>query len=107
MGAGAVLKRILPLALPEREPSLASQPGSIGPGTALSPFLGYRGLFYPLSTKQGAADTPPATLDAFGRLKLDVKKVKALPDSEQDAIAALILEELEDEAHWDKTFAHT
>ncbi|MGH8470512.1 MAG: hypothetical protein ACREVY_16560 [Gammaproteobacteria bacterium] len=36
-----------------------------------------------------------------------VKKVEALPDREQDAIAALILEELEDETRWDKTFACT
>ncbi|MGH8564163.1 MAG: hypothetical protein ACREXW_08745 [Gammaproteobacteria bacterium] len=35
------------------------------------------------------------------------KKVKALPDSEQDAIATLVLEELEDEALWDKTFVRT
>lgn len=31
----------------------------------------------------------------------------ALPDNEQDAIAALILEELEDETRWDRTFART
>ena len=36
-----------------------------------------------------------------------VKKVEALPDRAQDAIAALILEELEDETRWDKTFART
>ncbi len=36
-----------------------------------------------------------------------VKKVAALPDNEQDAIAALILEALEDETRWDKTFART
>ena len=35
------------------------------------------------------------------------KRVRALPDGEQDAIATLILEELEDEACWDKTFART
>jgi hypothetical protein len=40
-------------------------------------------------------------------LERAVKKVRALPDKEQDAIAALILEELEDEARWDKTFART
>ncbi|MGH8604480.1 MAG: hypothetical protein ACREXR_17370 [Gammaproteobacteria bacterium] len=40
-------------------------------------------------------------------LERAVKKVKALPDREQDAIAALILEELEDETRWDKTFART
>ncbi len=36
-----------------------------------------------------------------------VKKVESLPDSEQDAIAVLILEEIEDETRWDKTFART
>jgi hypothetical protein len=40
-------------------------------------------------------------------LERAVKKVKTLPDSEQDAIAALILEEIEDEVRWDKTFART
>jgi aspartate/glutamate racemase len=40
-------------------------------------------------------------------LERAVKKVRTLPDSEQDAIAALILEELEDEARWDKSFART
>jgi hypothetical protein len=34
-----------------------------------------------------------------------IARVKQLPETEQDAIAALILEELEDEAHWDKVFA--
>lgn len=33
-----------------------------------------------------------------------VAKIKKLPDSEQDAIAAVILEELEDEARWDRAF---
>ena len=40
-------------------------------------------------------------------LKRVVEKVKALPDSEQDAIATLILEELEDDVRWDEAFAHT
>jgi len=40
-------------------------------------------------------------------LERAVEKVKALPDNEQDAIAALILEELEDEVHWDESFART
>ncbi|MGH8656316.1 MAG: hypothetical protein ACREYE_30850 [Gammaproteobacteria bacterium] len=31
----------------------------------------------------------------------------ALSDNQQDAIAVLILEELEDETRWDKTFART
>lgn len=38
-------------------------------------------------------------------LERAVKKVRALPDGGQDTIATLILEELEDEARWDKTFA--
>ncbi|HEX8682447.1 MAG TPA: hypothetical protein VF707_09045 [Ardenticatenaceae bacterium] len=32
-------------------------------------------------------------------------EVSKLPPEEQDAIAAIILEELEDEQRWDKTFA--
>ncbi len=35
-------------------------------------------------------------------LEQAVKKAKNLPDSEQDAIASIILEELEDEAKWEK-----
>ncbi len=34
-----------------------------------------------------------------------VEKARRLPDPEQDAIAALILEELEDEVRWRKAFA--
>jgi hypothetical protein len=34
-----------------------------------------------------------------------IAQLKALPADEQDAIAAMILEELEDEARWDTTFA--
>ncbi len=34
-----------------------------------------------------------------------VEKARRLPDPEQDAIAALILEELEDEVRWGKAFA--
>ena len=34
-----------------------------------------------------------------------VKKVRTLPDDQQDAIAAIILEELEDEARWEEAFA--
>ncbi|HLX60684.1 MAG TPA: hypothetical protein VKX17_05325 [Planctomycetota bacterium] len=33
------------------------------------------------------------------------KKVKSLPDTEQDGIASLILDELEDERRWDEAFA--
>ena len=40
-------------------------------------------------------------------LERAVKKVKALPEREQDAIAALILDELEDEARWDQAFARS
>jgi hypothetical protein len=36
-----------------------------------------------------------------------VEKVKNLPENEQDAIAAFILEELEDEIRWEKTFARS
>lgn len=34
-----------------------------------------------------------------------LEKVKTLPDAEQDAIAAIILEELKDEARWEEAFA--
>ncbi|MCL0074381.1 hypothetical protein M1O50_05920 [Dehalococcoidia bacterium] len=40
-------------------------------------------------------------------LERAVEKTKKLPDSEQDAIAALILEELEDEMRWEKAFARS
>ncbi len=36
-----------------------------------------------------------------------VEKVRALPASEQDAIATFVLEELEDEARWNSAFART
>ena len=38
-------------------------------------------------------------------LEQAVEKAKNLPDSGQDAIAAMILEELEDEAKWEKRFS--
>ena len=38
-------------------------------------------------------------------LEKAIAAVKALSAEEQDAIAALILEELEDEQRWDKAFA--
>ena len=38
-------------------------------------------------------------------LEQALEKAKNLPDSEQDAIAAMILEELEDEAKWEKRFS--
>ena len=34
-------------------------------------------------------------------------QVQGLPDAEQDAIAALILEELADERRWDQAFAQS
>ena len=38
-------------------------------------------------------------------LKKAVERVSALPDDEQDAIATVILEEIEDEARWRASFA--
>lgn len=38
-------------------------------------------------------------------LEQAIARLKTLPSSDQDAIAAMILEELEDEARWDETFA--
>lgn len=40
-------------------------------------------------------------------LEKAVAKIKQLPPEQQDAIAALILEEVEDEARWDATFARS
>jgi len=40
-------------------------------------------------------------------LERAVEKARKLSDSEQDAIAALILEELEDEIGWEKAFARS
>jgi len=40
-------------------------------------------------------------------LERAVKKVKALPKREQDAIAALILDELEDAARWDQALGRS
>ena len=37
-------------------------------------------------------------------LEQAIAKLKTLPASEQDAMAALILEELEDETRWDRAF---
>jgi hypothetical protein len=34
-----------------------------------------------------------------------VLKARRLPDAEQNVIAAIILEELEDEAHWKQAFS--
>ncbi|PLZ14922.1 hypothetical protein [Fischerella thermalis] len=38
-------------------------------------------------------------------LEQAITKLKTLPASEQDAIAAMIFAELEDEVRWDATFA--
>ena len=38
-------------------------------------------------------------------LEQAIARLKALPAKEQEAIATLILEELEDEIRWDETFA--
>lgn len=38
-------------------------------------------------------------------LKQAFERVSALPDDEQDAIASIVLEEIEDEARWRATFA--
>ncbi|AFY32389.1 hypothetical protein [Calothrix sp. PCC 7507] len=38
-------------------------------------------------------------------LEQAIARVKQLSETEQDTIAALIIEELEDEALWDKAFA--
>jgi hypothetical protein len=40
-------------------------------------------------------------------LERAIAKVKGLPATEQDAIAAMILEELEDERQWDDAFARS
>jgi hypothetical protein len=39
-----------------------------------------------------------------GLLEKALKRVEALPDQEQDAIASQILETLDDEAAWERTF---
>jgi hypothetical protein len=40
-------------------------------------------------------------------LEVAIAKLKTLSSSQQDAIAAMILEELEDEIRWDQTFANS
>lgn len=40
-------------------------------------------------------------------LERAIARLKTLPTSEQDAIAAMILEELEDEMQWDETFSNS
>ena len=41
------------------------------------------------------------------KLKEAVARVNQLPEEQQDAIAALIMEEIEDEARWDTSFARS
>ncbi|WP_315874594.1 hypothetical protein [Thermocoleostomius sinensis] len=36
-----------------------------------------------------------------------IARLQALPESEQDAIAAMILEEIEDDRHWDESFSQS
>ena len=38
-------------------------------------------------------------------LEMAITEVRKLPEDKQDAIAALIIEELEDEGRWDSAFA--
>ena len=40
-------------------------------------------------------------------LQQALAKVQKLPDAEQDAIAAIILEEIADERRWDEAFARS
>ena len=40
-------------------------------------------------------------------LERAIAKVKALTEEEQDTIAALVLDEIEDEARWDEAFARS
>ncbi|MGL5939275.1 MAG: hypothetical protein ACRC2S_02640 [Waterburya sp.] len=40
-------------------------------------------------------------------LEQAIAKIKNLPDNEQDTIAAIILEELEEETKWEQTFANS
>lgn len=40
-------------------------------------------------------------------LERAIAKVKTLPEHEQDAFATLILEEIEDEARWQRAFANS
>lgn len=40
-------------------------------------------------------------------LEQAIARLKILSAVEQDAIAAIILEELEDEVHWDRAFANS
>lgn len=50
----------------------------------------------------------PTSLPAMtALLEKAVSKAATLPDDQQDALASLLLEEIEDEARWDDAFART
>ncbi|RCJ31613.1 hypothetical protein A6770_19755 [Nostoc minutum NIES-26] len=40
-------------------------------------------------------------------LERAIARLKTLPESEQDAIASMILEEIEKERHWDEAFSRS
>jgi hypothetical protein len=40
-------------------------------------------------------------------LERAITKLKSLPDSEQNEIASIILDEIEDERRWDELFSHS
>uniref|UniRef100_B8HPY6 Uncharacterized protein n=1 Tax=Cyanothece sp. (strain PCC 7425 / ATCC 29141) TaxID=395961 RepID=B8HPY6_CYAP4 len=40
-------------------------------------------------------------------LERAIARLKTLPDSEQDAIAAMILKEIEDDQRWDESFSRS
>lgn len=40
-------------------------------------------------------------------LECAIARLQALPESEQDAIASLILEEIEDDQRWDESFSRS
>ena len=40
-------------------------------------------------------------------LECAIARLQALPESEQDAIASLILEEIEDDRRWDEAFSRS
>jgi hypothetical protein len=40
-------------------------------------------------------------------LERAIARLQALPESEQDAIAAMILEEIEDDRRWDESFSRS
>jgi hypothetical protein len=40
-------------------------------------------------------------------LERAISRLQALPESEQNAIASIILEEIEDERHWDDSFSRS